>query len=98
MPNTAPQCYRCARLHPLRPGAGWRCDAFRTIPKEIMVNAADHRVPYPGDGGVRFEPRVDDMTTQHMATDPPVSASQRRLMWAAAAGHVQGVPQSVGKE
>jgi hypothetical protein len=31
---------------------------------------------------------------------PPVSAAQRRLMWAAASkkGGVAGVPQSVGKE
>lgn len=40
--------------------------------------------------------KAQDMT---LATDPPVSEAQRRLMWATAAGHgTSGVPQSVGRE
>jgi hypothetical protein len=52
----SPQCYSCDRLLPLVPGAGWTCSAFeKGIPKAILVNAADHREPYLGDGGLRFE-------------------------------------------
>ena len=36
------------------------CDAFPSgIPIAILVGEADHRRPYPGDGGIRYEP-VDD--------------------------------------
>ncbi len=29
------------------------------IPEALLANEADHRQPYPHDGGVRFEPRAD---------------------------------------
>ncbi|MGB9866725.1 MAG: hypothetical protein ACPLPR_02300 [Bacillota bacterium] len=40
--------------------AGWRepCDAFpQGIPDDIFFEYFDHRKPYPGDGGIRFEPK-----------------------------------------
>lgn len=59
--GTAPQCYACLRLWPLEPGSGWRCSAFdKGIPKAILVNGADHRMPIEGDGGLRFVPRTED--------------------------------------
>lgn len=33
------------------------CDAFPAgIPDEVLWNRHDHKKPYPGDNGVRFEP------------------------------------------
>lgn len=45
------QCVLCRHA---RPGGG--CAAFPgAIPDAILLNRHDHRRPYPGDGGVRFE-------------------------------------------
>lgn len=45
------QCLGCSHLH-LAGG----CDAFpEKIPEEIISGERDHREPYPGDNGIRFE-------------------------------------------
>jgi hypothetical protein len=52
----APICLGCRRFvvadrEPLT------CDAFPSgIPEAIIMNGADHREPYPGDGGSLFDP------------------------------------------
>lgn len=44
------QCFRCRRKR----DNTLSCDAFSKIPYEILSGKADHRKPFPGDGGKRF--------------------------------------------
>jgi hypothetical protein len=51
------QCDRCKHDHGKR-----RCDAFPGfpgIPQEIYDMEFDHRNPYPGDNGIRWEPKEE---------------------------------------
>ena len=51
-----PQCEDCRHLFNDRPG--YACKAFPDgIPEAILHGDHDHRKPYPGDNGVRFEER-----------------------------------------
>lgn len=58
----APYCWACNNLrigtNP-EPGPGfavWTCDAFPAgIPEPIIAGTADHRLPFEGDNGLRFE-------------------------------------------
>jgi hypothetical protein len=53
---TRPQCMTCARRRTLD-----TCTAFpQGIPLAIQLNHADHRQPYPGDHGERWEPDPED--------------------------------------
>jgi len=57
-----PQCLRCKHFQPPpRTGpAPYACAAFPAgIPREILLAEHDHRRPFPGDHGIRFEPRDD---------------------------------------
>ena len=50
------QCLECLHYQ----GLG-TCEAYpERIPEAIITGEHDHREPYPGDNGVRFEPMVDD--------------------------------------
>jgi hypothetical protein len=48
---------KCARYHGDTTEPGFQCDAFpKGIPDAIIFGDTDHRKPYPGDHGIRFEP------------------------------------------
>lgn len=48
-------CLGCARFR----ATGWpSCEAFPdAIPNPIRLGEFDHRNPYPGDGGIQYEPK-----------------------------------------
>lgn len=57
MTMVKPQCSFCSHFHSARKDGDF-CDAFPDkdgIPVEIILNEVDHRKPYPGDNGIRFD-------------------------------------------
>jgi hypothetical protein len=57
------QCVRCKHfiIKPPPDHIGSSCKAFKRIPREILDGKHDHRFPFPGDGGIRFEPRKKEL-------------------------------------
>ena len=59
-------CFSCSRLRPVPVDDGrivgvvYGCDAFpEGIPKAFWEANPDHREPFPGDHGIRYEPGAD---------------------------------------
>ena len=62
MIGPAPDCYKCKHLHPKEPAADspMTCAAFPDgIPDEIFFEGVSHKKSYPGDTGVKFEPKEE---------------------------------------
>jgi hypothetical protein len=55
-----PQCFACRRFHfgSGADGSPMTCEAYPEtgIPEAILLARHDHRTPFPGDHGLRFEP------------------------------------------
>ncbi len=52
-----PLCWWCAHLKQDGP---WQCEAYpEQIPQEVLWLNVDHRQPYVGDQGIRFDLRED---------------------------------------
>ena len=50
-PHNLSQCFSCRNYI-----ADGKCKAFQDgIPDQILHNEFDHSLPYPADGGVRFD-------------------------------------------
>lgn len=61
-----PLCLSCRRFAGFRSGVGMVCEAFgedTSIPIEIAVSSASHRDPFPGDGGLTYQPTDEDDAT-----------------------------------
>lgn len=61
-----PICESCTHLGP-GPAGGFACTAFPAgIPDEIYPGGFDHRQPFPGDGGVRWEMSTEEGATARL--------------------------------
>jgi hypothetical protein len=55
-----PMCMWCKRAKD-----DGTCEAYPTaIPEEIFMNRWDHRLPKPGDHGLQFVPKSDEIRPQ----------------------------------
>ena len=59
-----PQCLVCRRYRkPVKEDGVRRCEAFpEGIPEDLFKNRADHRNPFPGDNGIRFEAKIPSVS------------------------------------
>ena len=55
------------------------CTAFPAgVPWDILLSKADHRQPFPGDGGSRFDPTDDRAAAYAESMFEPVHRIRRR--------------------
>jgi hypothetical protein len=76
-----PQCFDCAHLDRSNSFNPLRCRAFpEMIPVPIQMNKHDHRKPYAGDHGIRFEPNAESQpATAAASAEPRASRGSRRV-------------------
>lgn len=59
-PGPQPQCWRCKHFD----ADDKTCLAFPDgVPMVVLLGDVDHRLPFPGDNGVQFEPKEDSPPT-----------------------------------
>jgi hypothetical protein len=55
-----PLCFTCKHFDRNQPRGVLKCAAFPSrIPEAILLADANHREPYPGDHGIRYEPQAN---------------------------------------
>lgn len=65
-----PICYNCKHLKPTKKET-FVCDAFPGgIPGDIVNNVADHRKPFEGDRGIRFDAIDPDIEAPDFGPEP----------------------------
>ena len=78
MTNT-PQCFECVHLDRSASFNPIRCPAFPDgVPVPIQMNKHDHRKPYLGDHGIRFEPIAEPQTALTPPTHEPRQTGKKR--------------------
>ena len=76
MTRIKPLCFYCKHEFSNKPGPCYvstpQCDAFPDkIPDAIYDLGHDHRKPYPGDNGIRFEPVEEDSPNAYVLKSLP---------------------------
>jgi hypothetical protein len=70
--GASPMCMSCKRYNWETGG----CEAYPAgIPTEIIMNGWDHRLPRPGDHGLQFAPKSDQVQPQEWWPDDRRGAS-----------------------
>jgi hypothetical protein len=70
------------------------CSAFPDrIPREIWNGERDHTTPYPGDHGVRFEPKTDEDRVRERALADEAAEFIERLTQRVKARRTAGVTE-----